>query len=113
MIDIIIFSSSLVEHLVSIRKIFQKLRDANLKIQPEKCSFLRKETSFFGHIITTEEIKPNPDKIKQILSYKIPATRKEIKQFLGMVRFYRKFIKHFAKISRPMTNCLKQNKSQR
>lgn len=107
--DIIIFSTSLREHITSIRKIFQRLKEANLKIQPDKCAFLKKHTDFLGHIISTDGIKPNPDKLKAINNYRIPKTPKEIKRFLGLVGYYRKFIKDFARIAKPMTSFLKQN----
>ena len=106
--DIFIYSSSLEEHVSSIKKIFNRLREHNLKIQPDKCQFMRRETVFLGHIVTEQGVLPNPDKIKPIVDFKIPKTRKEISRFLGMVGFYRKFIKDFAKIAKPLTSCLKE-----
>lgn len=107
--DIVIFSTSLQEHIVRLKQVFQKLRESNLKIQLDKSEFLQKEVAFLGHIITTEGIKPNPDKIKAILQFPIPKTTKEIKSFLGLLGYYRKFIPNFAKITKPFTNCLKKN----
>lgn len=106
--DIIIFSTSLEEHIISVRKIFQTLQNANLKVQLDKSEFLKKETEFLGHIITTEGIKPNPNKIKAIQDFKIPKTTKQIKSFLGLVGYYRKFIKDFAKVAKPLTLRLKK-----
>lgn len=106
--DIIIFSTSLEEHILSIRKIFERLQTVNLKIQLDKSEFLKKETEFLGHIVTTEGIKPNPNKIETILKYKIPKTTKEIKSFLGITGYYRKFIKDYSKIAKPMTIYLKK-----
>ncbi|XP_044572124.1 uncharacterized protein LOC123257372, partial [Drosophila ananassae] len=106
--DIIIFSTSLEEHILSIKKVFSKLREANLKLQLDKCEFMKKETEFLGHIITTEGIKPNPQKIEAIQKFPIPKTQKEIKSFLGLCGFYRKFIPDFAKIAKPMTVNLKK-----
>ena len=90
------------------KKIFNCLRKANLKIQPQKCQFLRKETKFLGHIITNNGVKPNPDKIQPILKYNIPKTPTQVRRFLGMVGFYRKFIKDFAKVAKPLTSALKK-----
>lgn len=64
---------------------------------------MKQETEFLGHIVTTEGIKPNPDKIKAIVNVPTPSKPKEIKSFLGLAGYYRKFIKDFAKISKPMT----------
>lgn len=106
--DIIVYSTSLDEHMMSLKKVFTKLREANLKLQLDKCEFMKKETEFLGHIITTKGIKPNPNKVKAIIQFPIPKSQKEIKSFLGLCGFYRKFIPNFAKIVKPMTLNLKK-----
>lgn len=108
--DIIVFSTSLQEHMTNLEKVFQKLRDSNFKIQLDKSEFLKLETSYLGHVITKDGIKPNPDKIIAIQNYPIPTTPKEIKQFLGLVGYYRKFIPDFARITKPLTQCLKKGR---
>lgn len=107
--DIIIFSTSLQEHIANLKLVFKKLRDAKLRIQLDKSEFLRQNVEFLGHIITPDGIKPNPRKIKAIQEFPIPKTSRDIKSFLGMLGFYRKFIKDFAKITKPLTSCLKKN----
>lgn len=107
--DIIIYSTSLAEHILNLTKVFQRLRESNLKIQLDKSEFLQKQVAFLGHIVTPEGIKPNPEKIKAILKYPIPRTTKEIKGFLGLLGYYRKFIKDFARITKPLTLCLKKD----
>jgi hypothetical protein len=82
--DIIVFSTSLSEHILNLESVFQRLREVNLKVQLDKSEFLKRETPFLGHIITSEGIKPNPDKIRAIEKYPIPKTPKEIKGFLGL-----------------------------
>lgn len=106
--DVVIFSKSLQEHTVHLKLIFKKLREYNLKVQLDKSEFLCKEVAFLGHVITPEGIKPNPSKIKAVQNYPIPKTTKEIKAFLGLVGYYRKFIQNFAKIVQPFTKCLKK-----
>ena len=106
--DIIIFATSLQEHLERLRLVFDRLRDANLKIQVDKCEFLQREVAYLGHIITPDGVKPNPDKISAILNFPIPKTTKQIKSFLGLLGYYRKFINNFAKITKPMTKLLKK-----
>jgi len=108
--DVVIFSVTLEDHLRYLRKIFKRLKEFNLKIQTNKCEFLKKEAEFLGHIITPEGIKPNPTKIDAILKFPIPKTHKQIKSFLGMIGFYRKFINNLAKISKPLTLCLKKGR---
>uniref|UniRef100_A0A0K8WBI5 RNA-directed DNA polymerase n=1 Tax=Bactrocera latifrons TaxID=174628 RepID=A0A0K8WBI5_BACLA len=106
--DIVVFNTSLQEHIDSLDKVFQRLAEANLKVQPDKSEFLKQETEFLGHVITPSGIKPNPNKVVALLNYPIPKTEKEIKQFLGLAGFYRKFIQNFSKITKPLTNCLKK-----
>lgn len=107
--DIIIFGSSLENHLDNIQTVFERLTKNNLKIQLDKCEFLKRETEFLGHVITPEGIKPNPDKVKQILNWALPKTQKQIKQFLGLTGYYRRFIKDYAKLCRPMSKYLKKS----
>lgn len=106
--DILIFSTSLQEHIVNIRKIFNKLSEHNLKVQFNKCSFLKKETEFLGHVLTNEGIKPNPNKIKCINEYSLPTSEKQLRGFLGATGYYRKFIEGYARLAQPMTKYLKK-----
>lgn len=106
--DVIILGTSLQEHCENIRKVFQKLLEYNLKIQLDKSEFMRKEVAYLGHVVTQDGIKPNPDKIAAVKNFPIPKTPKEIKQFLGLLGYYRKFVPNFAKLTKPLTNCLKK-----
>lgn len=106
--DIIIYSTSLQEHINRLKEVFERLRKANFKIQMDKTEFLRKEVGYLGHIVTPNGVKPNPEKIKIIKNYPIPKTVKQIKSFLGLIGYYRKFIKDFAKLTKPFTKCLKK-----
>jgi hypothetical protein len=107
--DIIVVGTSLENHIENLNRVFERLISNNLKIQLDKCEFLKKETEFLGHVITPEGIKPNPDKIKQILNWPLPKTQKQIKQFLGLAGYYRRFIKDYAKLSRPLSKYLKRD----
>lgn len=106
--DILIFSTSLQEHAESISKILQALNKFNLKIQLDKSEFMRKETAFLGHIVTPDGVKPNPDKIKAIQDWLLPRNEKQLRGFLGILGCYRKFIKDFAKITKPLTKQLRK-----
>lgn len=107
--DIIIFSTSLQEHIDRLKNVFDRLRKSNFKVQLDKSEFLQKSVAYLGHIITPDGVKPNPDKIRAIQNFPIPNTPKEIKSFLGLLGYYRRFIKDFAKITKPLTSCLKKN----
>lgn len=106
--DVIVFSTSLEEHIRKLRLIFDRLRLNNLKIQLDKTEFLRKEVLYLGHVITEHGLKPNNDKIEAVLKFPLPKTTTEIKSFLGLVGYYRRFIPDFAKVTKPLTSCLKK-----
>lgn len=106
--DILIFSTSLQEHVKSIRDILKVLEKVNLKIQVDKCNLMKNETEFLGHILTENGMKPNPNKIKVIENLQIPKTEKQIKSFLGITGYYRKFVKDYAKVAQPITKYLKK-----
>ena len=107
--DIVLYASSLTEHLIKFKKLAQRLREANLKLQPSKCKFLHKEVAYLGHIITEDGVKPDLGKIEAVRNYPIPSTPKGIKQFLGLTGYYRRFIPDFSKIARPLTQLLKRD----
>lgn len=106
--DVIIFGTSLPEHLENIRAMLSTLDRANLKIQVDKSDFLLKEATFLGHTVSEEGVKPNQDKIKAIQKIDIPRTTRDIKAFLGLTGYYRKFIDNYAKIAKPLTASLKK-----
>jgi hypothetical protein len=108
--DILVFSTSLQEHITNLERVFERLRESNFKIQMDKSEFMKQETPYLGHIITPDGVKPNPDKIVAIQKYPIPRTTKQIKQFLGLLGYYRKFIPGFANVTKPLTQCLKKGK---
>ena len=107
--DIIVFSNGLEEHIKNLRSVLNKLKSARLKVQLDKCEFLRKEVEFLGHIVSENGVSPNHDKIKIINELKLPKSETEIKRFLGMTGYYRRFIKNYAHIAKPMTKYLKKD----
>lgn len=107
--DILVFSTSLEEHISNLKRIFGTLKKSGLKLQIDKCNFLNKETEYLGHILTPQGVKPNPEKITVIQNLKLPTTQKQIKSFLGITGFYRKFIKDYAKIALPILKYSKKN----
>ena len=100
--DIIIFSETPEQHLAHIRVVLKRLQAANLRMK-SKCSFFKKELYYLGHLLTTEGTKPQLEKVKVISELKPPKTQKGIREFLGMVGYYRKFIHRFADAARSLT----------
>lgn len=111
--DIIVFSTSLQEHMENLSKIFEALRKYNMKVQLDKSEFLQKEVAFLGHIVTADGVKPNPEKIDVIKNWPIPNTEKDLRGFLGVLGYYRKFIRDFARIAKPLTNALRKGEGIR
>lgn len=106
--DIIVVSSTLQEHIKQLREVFTRLRRFNLQLQPPKCEFMRHEVNYLGHVITKEGVKPDIKKVECVVNYPTPSNAKEVKSFLGLVGYYRKFIQNFSKIAKPLTELLKQ-----
>ena len=106
--DIILFSKIPQEHLLHIRMVFKKLKSANLSMRKSKCSFFSKEIQYLGHILSATGIRPLPAKTLTIQHMQPPTTPKQVGAFLGLVRYYRKFIKGFARIAKPLTLLTRQ-----
>ena len=83
--DIVIYADSLEEHSRKLRILLARLQNAGLTLQPEKCRFLRREVAYLGHVISAKGVKPDPGKIMAVKLFPIPKTRKNVKQFLGLV----------------------------
>jgi hypothetical protein len=107
--DILIFSKNEGDHDEHLRVVLQKLRENQLYAKLSKCEFWLKEVSFLGHIISEGGISVDPSKVKDVLNWKTPQKVSNIRSFLGLTRYYRRFIKGFSKISKPMTELLEKN----
>ena len=100
--DILVYSPDMETHLEHLRQLFMKLREANLKLKEVKCNFLKKHIQYLGHIVSGEGITPMPEKIACSKEMPPPKTPKEVKQFLGLTGYYRKFIPRFSDLARPL-----------
>ena len=107
--DIIIFSQDELQHLEHVEIVFSCLWEAGLKMKCSKCDFFKSEIHYSGHLISPEGISPLPNKLDSIKHMLVPNSAKEIKQFLGLTGYYRKFVPRFADISRPLTTLMKKD----
>jgi transposase InsO family protein len=108
-LDDILFGESLQEHNERLREVFDRLRQCNLKMEPDKCEFLNTKLSYLGHIVTNEGVKPDPDKVRAIIDFPTPRNTTDVRSFLGLAGYYRKFIPQFSKIAKPLNDLLKKN----
>lgn len=104
--DIIIFSPDEYSHLEHIQNILRKVENAGMRISPEKSRFFKKKVEFLGFIITEHGIKTCPDKVRDIEEFRVPQSLKALRSFLGLAGYYRRFIKDYANIAKPLTKYL-------
>ena len=109
--DVIIYSSSIEDHIGHLKIILDRLAKHQLRLNPEKCEFATRTVGYLGHIVTPEGISPDPDKTKSIENFPKPKKVRDVRSFLGMSSYYRRFVEGYSKIARPMNNLLKKNQS--
>ena len=107
--DILVFSPDMETHLKHLRTLFKRLRSADLKLKEIKCNFLKKHTHYLGHIISGEGITPLPEKLDSIQKMLPPQNPKEVKQFLGLIGYYRMFVPRFSDLARPLNALTQKN----
>ena len=96
--DIIIMSSSLEDRRKLLNLVFKRLEEHGLVVNTKKCVLAVNQLSFSGHIVSSEGVKPTTTNVQAIVDYKKPSTKKQLRQFLGMIQFYNRFIPNCAKI---------------
>lgn len=107
--DCIAIGNSLENHNKNLIKILERFRQVNLKLNPLKCEFLRKEIVYLGHKITSDGIYPDPSKIESIQNYPRPQNADDVKRFVAFANYYRRFIRNFANIAYPLNALSKKN----
>jgi len=109
--DVIIFGKTFNEMLNNLKMVFLRIRSANLRINPEKCVLFEKHVKYLGHIVSSEGVTTDPEKIAAVREWPIPHTKKQLRSFLGFSSYYRKFIKGFSFLAKPLYS-LTENKSK-
>ena len=100
--DIIIFSKTPEEHLCRLKGVFERLAKAGLKLKPSKCEFFRDSLRYLGHVVSPKGIATDPKKIEAIQRWPVPRTVTDVRSFIGFTNYYRRYIKDYAKVSRPL-----------
>ena len=93
--DILIWSSSLDEHLERLDAVFKRLAEAGLKLKPSKCSFFKDKMGYLGYVISSNRVETDPSKIDTVTSWETPKNADDIRKFLGFTGYYRRFVKGY------------------
>lgn len=107
--DILVYSTNLQDHIEHLRAVFTVLKKNELLVKLSKCRFGQTSVGFLGHIISGGGVNPNLEKLRAMEEWPIPKTIKQLRGFLGLTGYYRRFIEGYAKIAAPMTELLKKN----
>ena len=109
--DIIVFGKDFTTVLNKLEQVLKRLASAGLQVRPDKCSFFARETNYLGHIISKDGVRTDPSKTDAVRTWPIPQTKKQVRSFLGMCSYYRRFVKGFSEIARPL-NRLTEDKTR-
>ncbi|KAK8785533.1 hypothetical protein V5799_008101 [Amblyomma americanum] len=107
--DIIIYSDSFDNHLRDIEQVLVRLRAAGLKLKPSKCQFLKNEVKYLGHVVSADGVRPDPEKLRCVSDFPSPTSVRQVRQFLGLIGYYRRHIEEFAKLAKPLTALTAKN----
>ena len=107
--DLIVYSDCLECHKRHLQEVFDRLEKANMTLKASKCFFGKSKTLYLGHVLSENGIEPNPQLTEIVAKYKVPTNVKQVRQFLGLTQYYRRFQKDYAKIAHPLHNLTKKD----
>ena len=104
--DILIFSETFEDHISRLEAVFSRLKQHGLKLKPSECEFFKSSVRYLGHVVSEQGVQTDPDKIEALASWPEPSSIKELRSFLGFTGYYRRFIKDYARIVKPLNDLL-------
>lgn len=108
--DIILYTRDLPSHLVALKEVLDKLQGVNLSVQLSKCHFVVEEVNYLGHVITKRGVEPDPGKISAVRDFPVPKAARDVRSFLGLAGYYRRFVDGFSTIAKPLFDLTKQGR---
>lgn len=108
--DVIVFGKTFTETLENLKQVFDRFRDAKLRLKPKKCTFFQDEVRYLGHIVSVDGIKCDMEKIKAVDDWPTPESVSDVRSFLGLASYYRKFIKNFSTLAFPLIQLTQKNR---
>uniref|UniRef100_A0A6G1SFF7 RNA-directed DNA polymerase n=1 Tax=Aceria tosichella TaxID=561515 RepID=A0A6G1SFF7_9ACAR len=109
--DILVYTPTFESHLLVLKQLFDKLKKANITLNKKKCELLMKSVTYLGHVVTPKGILPDPEKIKSISAFKRPTNITEARSFIGMCNFFRRYIRGFSIIAKPIHDTIKEKQT--
>ena len=104
--DVLVASASLEEHQEHLRSVLERFKEHGIVVNPDKCEFGVSQLTFLGHLVDSRGIRPLPDKVQTLVDYPLPTTRRKLREFLGLVNFYHRFLPNCACIVSPLNKLL-------
>lgn len=104
--DLIVFANTFEEHMERLEIIFNRLRECNLKLASKKCVFVQEKVKYVGYIVSEEGVSTDPVKVEKVRNWPTPTCADEVRQFVAFAGFYRRFIKDFSKVVKPLTDVM-------
>ena len=100
---VVIFGQNCTEHLNRLEAVLERIQSSHLKLSPDKCHLFQNEVTFLGHVISKDGVLPNPDNVAKLVNWPIPQNATDVRSYLGLASYYRRFIKGYSDIAYPMT----------
>ena len=100
--NVIVLGRTFKEHLSNLKEVFDKFREARLKLKASKCALCQEKVEFLGHIVSADGVATDPKKTEKVANWPVPRSRREVQQFLGLANYYRRFVQDYARIAKPL-----------
>ncbi len=106
--DLIVYSGTWKEHLVHLEQVFSRLKQAGLTVKANKCQIGMQECVYLGHVVGKGQVRPEPSKLEAVVAFPVPKTKKDVRAFLELSGYYRRFIPNYSSVAAPLSDLTKK-----